>query len=81
MMRRQLREGQSAKNCKGKIDRYVVNMLRHRHSNYDRRQTSENFMKFCSAISERYGWLAAECTRQMEHRERKVNSFVTTIAA
>lgn len=54
----------------GATDRLVVNMLRHRFTNYD--QTSpHNFESACHAISDRYQWLRVETEMQVQHRQRE----------
>jgi hypothetical protein len=54
----------------GPVDRLVVNMLRHEFTSYDATQTMAAHRAACDAIAARYGWLRAECERQIRQRER-----------
>jgi hypothetical protein len=50
------------------VDRFVVNMLRHKHTKYDATQTAEHHRAACEAIAERFPWLRPECERQIQRR-------------
>jgi hypothetical protein len=49
-------------------DRLVVNMARHRFTDYDEDQSFERFAQACAAIAERYPWLSGECNAQVARR-------------
>lgn len=55
-------------------DRLVVNMLRHEFTNYDNDPNQEAHRRVCAAIAEQYGWLHAECQRQIHARARQEES-------
>lgn len=53
------------------IDRLVVNMLRHKYTNYDSNQTIQTHKEACLAIAEKYLWLKEECDRQIRRRQEE----------
>ncbi len=50
------------------VDRYVVNMLRHKFTNYDVSRTAARHRAACEAIAANFEWLSPECARQIERR-------------
>lgn len=48
--------------------RLVVNMLRHKFTDYDDDQSTSRHRAACERITARYPWLADECTRQVAVR-------------
>jgi hypothetical protein len=53
------------------VERLVVNMLRHEFTSYDAAPTQDRHRVVCEAIGERFGWLRAECDRQIQTRARQ----------
>lgn len=56
----------------GPVDRLVVNMLRHKYTNYDANPSQENHRIACEAVATRYHWLKPECERQIQARMESV---------
>lgn len=81
VMRKRLPNVRSATSCKSRNDRHVVNMLRHNFTNYDVRQSADDFILVVSTIAEKYPWLAVECTRQIAYRLKKEAFSSTNLAA
>ena len=53
-----------------KIDRLIVNMLRHEFTDYDQDRSLSRFIEACNAISANYPWLNDECLRQIAKRRK-----------
>jgi hypothetical protein len=53
------------------VERLVVNMLRHEFTSYDAAPTRHRHRVVREAIAERFGWLRAECDRQIQTRARQ----------
>jgi hypothetical protein len=63
------------------VERLVVNMLRHEFTSYDAAPTQDRHRVVCEAIAERFGWLRAECDRQIRGRARQEATEAQAFAA
>lgn len=63
------------------VERLVVNMLRHEFTSYDDGPTQEAHRVVGEAIAARFGWLRAECERQIRARAQLEAEQARWIAA